>query len=144
MKCKIGIACMAAVLLDAGAGSWIAHCQTQSAAAAQSTQSAVVLRFAVSGDSRNCGDVVMPGIARKFSPIIPRSTGIWGIFGPFIPSMRTSSMNPSISKNHDACRIPAHGLARLSRKSNRSVRLAAGFSGNRQSRDDLRRKLAMN
>ena len=65
MKCKIGIACVAAVLLDAGAGSWIAHCQTQSAAAAQSTQSAVVLRFAVSGDSRNCGDVVMPGISAQ-------------------------------------------------------------------------------
>ena len=29
------------------------------------TSSAVVLRFAASGDSRNCGDVVMPGIAAK-------------------------------------------------------------------------------
>jgi hypothetical protein len=44
----------------------IAKVQTHSSAPAKSKdESAVVLRFAVSGDSRNCGDVVMPGIASK-------------------------------------------------------------------------------
>jgi hypothetical protein len=62
MKCGIGIACVAALLLNAGAGNSIARGQTQSAAGAKAANP-VVLRFAVSGDSRNCGDVVMPGIA---------------------------------------------------------------------------------
>ena len=34
-------------------------------ATARAQDSAVMMRFAVSGDSRNCGDVVMPGIAAK-------------------------------------------------------------------------------
>ena len=35
------------------------------AAGIRAQDSGVVMRFAVSGDSRNCGDVVMPGIAAK-------------------------------------------------------------------------------
>jgi hypothetical protein len=39
--------------------------QKRSNSAAAKTDSPVTLRFAVSGDSRNCGDVVMPAIAAK-------------------------------------------------------------------------------
>ena len=37
----------------------------RSAAGAKHATTPVALRFAVSGDSRNCGDVVMPGIAAQ-------------------------------------------------------------------------------
>jgi hypothetical protein len=39
--------------------------ETSNSSAAAKTNSPVALRFAVSGDSRNCGDVVMPAIAAK-------------------------------------------------------------------------------
>ena len=64
MKFRLCVACVAALLLNAGAGTWIARGQTESVAGAK-TDNPVVLRFAVSGDSRNCGDVVMPGITAK-------------------------------------------------------------------------------
>ncbi len=64
MKFRLCVACVAALLLNAGAGTWIARGQTESVAGAK-TDNPVVLRFAVSGDSRNCGDVVMPGITAQ-------------------------------------------------------------------------------
>jgi len=43
-------------------------------------ESATVLRFAVSGDSRNCGDVVMPGIAAK---VLAQSAAFYWHLGDF-------------------------------------------------------------
>jgi Calcineurin-like phosphoesterase len=64
MKSEFGIGCVAAFALCITCS--FARGQDQSSAAAQSKGSSdVVLRFAVSGDSRNCGDVVMPGITAQ-------------------------------------------------------------------------------
>jgi hypothetical protein len=38
-------------------------------------------RFAVSGDSRNCGDVVMPGLQKAFLSTRSSFTGILATFG---------------------------------------------------------------
>jgi hypothetical protein len=60
----LGISCVAAVSMCVGLS--LARGQIQLNGPLQSKDdSAVVLRFAVSGDSRNCGDVVMPGIAAQ-------------------------------------------------------------------------------
>ncbi len=64
MKNVFGTSCVAALALCIACSP--ARAQDQSSAAAQSKDSSdVVLRFAVSGDSRNCGDVVMPGITAQ-------------------------------------------------------------------------------
>ena len=64
MKNVLGISCMAALALCIACS--LARAQDQPSAAAQSKDSSdVVLRFDVSGDSRNCGDVVMPGITAQ-------------------------------------------------------------------------------
>src|SRR6202046_5267118 len=61
MKFKFGVICVAVLAMCVTC--LLARGQDQSTTAAQSKgSSAVVLRFAVSGDSRNCGDVVMPGL----------------------------------------------------------------------------------
>jgi Calcineurin-like phosphoesterase len=61
MKNVFGLACVAALAMCVTC--LLARGQDQSTTAAQAKDSsAVVLRFAVSGDSRNCGDVVMPGL----------------------------------------------------------------------------------
>jgi hypothetical protein len=58
MKFRFGIICVTALLLYVA--SSVASGQAQS-----KDNSDVVLRFAVSGDSRNCGDVVMPGLTAQ-------------------------------------------------------------------------------
>ena len=39
-------------------------------------------KFAVSGDSRNCGDIVMPAITAEFTKAARFSTGIWATSAP--------------------------------------------------------------
>jgi len=52
--------------------------------------------FVVSGDSRNCGNVVVPAIAVGVQKIAPHFIGIWETCGPSIPPMRITRMSLSI------------------------------------------------
>ena len=64
MKYAFGVVCLAVVSLVVAVSS--ARWRVEPIAAAEAPDNTpVTLRFAVSGDSRNCGDVVMPGIAAK-------------------------------------------------------------------------------
>lgn len=64
MRKRLGIICVAAISLICEVS--MARGQNRAISPAQSKEkSTEILRFAVSGDSRNCGDVVMPGIAAK-------------------------------------------------------------------------------
>jgi hypothetical protein len=64
MKHSFRVACVVTLAMCVACS--LARGQDQSTAAPKSKDdSAVVLRFAVSGDSRNCGDVVMPGITAQ-------------------------------------------------------------------------------
>ena len=64
MKYAFGVVCLAVVSLVVAVSSARWRVEPISAADAPDN-TPVTLRFAVSGDSRNCGDVVMPGIAAK-------------------------------------------------------------------------------
>ena len=46
-------------------------------------------KFAVSGDSRNCGDIVMPGIAQGVRRDGAAFFGTWVTIAPSTPSTRT-------------------------------------------------------
>ena len=77
---------------------WMAAvCFAQGAPPAQANDG--VWRFAVSGDSRNCGDVVMPAIAAGVRRERRHFTGTSVISAPSTPWMRTSFTSPNISPN---------------------------------------------
>lgn len=64
MKYALGVVSLAIVSLLVAVSS--ARWRVQPISAAEAADNTpVTLRFAVSGDSRNCGDVIMPGIAAK-------------------------------------------------------------------------------
>ncbi len=93
-------------------------------------------RFAVSGDSRNCGDVVMPAIA---AGVRRANASFYWHLGDF-RAIYTFDEDITHQQAHQAqpltiIQYREHGLGRFHSAPGRAVRHAAGAPGDRQSRE---------